>query len=491
MRQGLRWRLTIYYALLMLISVLLIQIGLLLGSWWISTRGPRLPQLMARIARQLSIPAGALLASGPDTALLDRWLSSVVPLQENGSGIPGLPILALSDPDPPDHLPQRFDLIAIVDEKGRLVASNVPASLRTGWPEPFYDPAAAEVSTTLLQQALTGNGQAIRLDHGEVVATEPIRDPSGTIRGALYLRVVATAPGGRLWSSIMKLEGGVGAFLAVGRVFAATVFGFLTAYWLTRRLDQLAEVTAAWGRGDFSVQARAEPDDEIGRLARQLNRMAEQLQGVLEVREHLASLEERNRLARELHDSVKQQVFATAMQIAAARALLGQDPPSVAKHLRQAEDLAQQAQQELNALLRQLRPVALVGKGLATALHQHLSAWSERTGITAKLRVSGERKVPLETEQALYRVAQEALANVARHSGSDRLEVDLNYNRHHVTLEITDHGCGFDVETAMGKGLGLISMRERVVALAGDFQVLSRPGEGTTIRASLPVEAST
>ncbi len=491
MRQGLRWRLTIYYALLMLISVLLIQIGLLLGSWWISTRGPRLPRLMARIAHQLSIPAGALLASSPDTALLDRWLSSVVPLQENGSGIPGLPILALSDPDPPDHLPQRFDLIAIVDEKGRLMASNVPASMRAEWSAPFYDPAAAEASATLLQQALAGNGQAIRLDHGEVVATEPIRDPQGSIRGALYLRVTATAPGGRLWATIMKLEGGVGAFLAVGRVFAATVFGFLTAYWLTRRLDQLAEVTAAWGRGDFSVQARAEPDDEIGRLARQLNRMAEQLQGVLEVREHLASLEERNRLARELHDSVKQQVFATAMQIAAARALLGQDPPSVAKHLRQAEDLAQQAQQELNALLKQLRPVALVGKGLATALHQHLSAWSERTGITTKLRVSGERKVPLETEQALYRVAQEALANVARHSGSDRLEVDLNYNQHHVTLEITDHGCGFDVETAMGKGLGLISMRERVIALAGDFQVLSRPGEGTTIRASLPVEAST
>ncbi len=490
MFRRLRWRLTLYYALAMLATVIIMQITGLVGTWWVSTHGKQVPELVSRIAHQMTIEADLLFATDlPDVTRLDQWLAFTVPLSEGGSGIPGLPMLELSPLGMVDRLPQRYDLAAIMDADGQLLASNVPPSLRGGWQlYPFRDPAAPEVSLSLIRQALAGQPGVVRLPQGAVAAADPIQRQDGTVRGVVYLRMVSTAPGGRLWWTALKLWGTVGALFAVSRVILATLFGFLTAYWLTRRLDRLALVTAAWGRGDFSVQARDPHDDEIGQLARRLNRMAEQLQGLLEVRGHLASLEERNRLARDLHDSVKQQVFATAMQVAAAQARLAQNPTEAAEHLVQAEALARQAQQELNALLRQLRPVTVAEKGLVPALREYVAGWMQQTGISVDLRVRGERRISLDVEQALYRVTQESLANVARHSGTDRLEIELSYQADMVTLQITDHGRGFDVAMETGKGLGLISMRERVTALAGELEVISQPGEGTTVRASLPTE---
>jgi len=488
----LRWRLTVYYALGMLATVLAMQLILLGGFWWISTRGQEVPTVVMALARQMSTEAAPLLFdSPPDAAQLDRWLLTSTPPLDRGSGIPGLPLPRLTSDPLPERLPQRYDLVAVVDERGRLVASNVPGTMRGGWEtEPFRDPLAAEISDALVQGALAGEERVLRLDRGVVAAVAPILAADGARRGALYLRVVSSAPGGRLWSMAMGLVVLVGSVFAVGRLIAATAFGFLTASWIARRLDKVGQVTAAWGRGDFSVQVRDADPDELGQLARQLNRMAEQLQSVLEVREHLASLEERNRLARELHDSVKQQVFATAMQVAAARALMSQDPEAAARNLARAESLVLQAQQELNDMLRQLRPLGLAGKGLSKALRDYLNDWSERTGIIAELKVEGEGRASLAAEQVLYRVAQEALANVAHHSGSERLDVTLRYEPHAVTLEMRDFGQGFDVDAETGKGLGLISMRERVAALAGQLQVISQPGQGTTIRATLPLEVT-
>jgi NarL family two-component system sensor histidine kinase LiaS len=213
--------------------------------------------------------------------------------------------------------------------------------------------------------------------------------------------------------------------------------------------------------------------------------MAEQLQNLLQTRQELATLEERNRLARELHDSVKQQVFATAMQVGAARALVDQNPAASKENLAEAERLVRQAQQELTGLIRELRPAALEGKGLATALRDCVTDWSRQTHIPAELRVRGERPLPLPLEQALFRVAQEALTNTARHSRAGSVEVDLVWQGNLVTLTVSDDGRGFDPTEADSKGLGLQSMQERIAALGGHLEVNSKPGSGTEVVARL------
>ncbi len=135
-----------------------------------------------------------------------------------------------------------------------------------------------------------------------------------------------------------------------------------------------------------------------------------------------------------------------------------------------------------------MRPAALEGKGLAAALREYVARWSEGSEIPADFHVRGEREAPLDVEQALFRVAQEAVANVARHSGAGHAEVDLSYTTDAVTLRISDDGRGFDPSRGSGGGFGLQSMRERLVKLGGRITVDSAPGKGTRVTAVCPFE---
>ncbi len=194
----------------------------------------------------------------------------------------------------------------------------------------------------------------------------------------------------------------------------------------------------------------------------------------------LAVAEERNRLARDLHDSVKQQVFATLMQLGAARVLLPHEPQAAQVHVVEAEQLAQQAGAELSLLIHELRPLILSDKGLPEALQAYTRDWSRQTSIQAVIHTRGGRPLPSATEHALLRVAQEALANVARHSYATTVTIDLTYAPNKVTLIITDNGRGFDHSTT-SHGVGLASMRERLERLGGHLQVQSKSGAGTRI----------
>ena len=258
----------------------------------------------------------------------------------------------------------------------------------------------------------------------------------------------------------------------------------------------------------FPQLAQDTSEDELGQVARQLNRMAEQLQNLLEARQKLATLEERNRLARDLHDSVKQQIFAVSMQIGATKVLLKRDVDAAEGRLNEAEKLVHQAQQELTSLIRELRPVALEGKGLAAALRELATEWAQQTNYRRQFacgrhtaarapardalvypdqRVEGSQEtlevqtLPLSVEEALFRVAQEALANVARHSKATLVQMILTITDEKVTLSIVDNGQGFDTTRQGQLGVGLLSMQERMKALGGDVQVESTPGKGTRV----------
>jgi len=141
--------------------------------------------------------------------------------------------------------------------------------------------------------------------------------------------------------------------------------------------------------------------------------------------------------------------------------------------------------QELVFLIQEMYPLALQEKGLVTTLREYIFEWENRSDITVDFKVDGSMKLPLEVEQAIYRIVQESLANVARHSQASKVEVRLHYSIEAVSVAIADNGQGFEVEQKP-IGLGLRSMRERAEMIHGTFQVNSIPGKGTEVSIVVP-----
>jgi NarL family two-component system sensor histidine kinase LiaS len=226
--------------------------------------------------------------------------------------------------------------------------------------------------------------------------------------------------------------------------------------------------------------------DELGLLSADLNQMALQVQTLLTTRRQLALLEERQRVARDLHDSVKQQTFAVTLLINAARKALDKDLTVAHTYLAEAEELSDQTRQELTVIIQEMRPLALLDRGLIVVLQEYVERWSHRNAIAAEVQFQqGEQALSPEIEEVLLRVTQEALANIARHSGAAQVRVELTSADEQLSLHIRDNGHGFVVANASGKGLGLSSMRERVENVQGILRIES-DASGTHIEACLP-----
>jgi signal transduction histidine kinase len=188
-------------------------------------------------------------------------------------------------------------------------------------------------------------------------------------------------------------------------------------------------------------------------------------------------LEERNRLARELHDSVSQKLFGLVMSAEAAAAR--PDREQVAK----LGELAQDALRELRALIFELRPPSLEEEGLAGTLHKQVDVLRRVHGRDIELRVTGSARAAADTEAEVLRIAQEALQNALRHARADRIELRLDARDGRLIVTVADDGVGFDPgEPGLrSRRLGLTSMEERAEALGARLAVISRPGEGTTV----------
>ncbi|MGZ9221687.1 MAG: two-component regulator propeller domain-containing protein [Anaerolineales bacterium] len=201
----------------------------------------------------------------------------------------------------------------------------------------------------------------------------------------------------------------------------------------------------------------------------------------------LAVMEERNRLARDLHDSAKQKAFAALAQLGTARGILNGHGNSATLHLSEAEDLVTEVIQELTFLVQEIYPIALQEKGLPTTLREYIFEWENRNDTAVQLVTRNERRLPINVEQAIYRVSQEALANIARHSHARRVDISLVYNGDSVQLSLADDGCGFDA-SGKSQGMGLRSIRERVSSIHGTVQVQSAPGHGTRVLVQVPTK---
>ncbi len=224
-------------------------------------------------------------------------------------------------------------------------------------------------------------------------------------------------------------------------------------------------------------------------LERQVRERTLEIERLFEQTKELAIIEERNRLARELHDSAKQKAFAALAQLGTASGLIQNNVGAARTHISEAENLVYDVIQELTFLIQEMYPLALQEKGLATVLREYAFEWENRTDIRASIRIENERRLPLQVEQALYRISQEALANVARHSHASQVELCVVYGQECVTLLISDNGKGFDM-SQKPKGIGLRSIQERAQSVGGRALIESALGNGTRIEVTVAVQAA-
>jgi nitrate/nitrite-specific signal transduction histidine kinase len=203
----------------------------------------------------------------------------------------------------------------------------------------------------------------------------------------------------------------------------------------------------------------------------------------------LATLEERNRLARELHDSISQSLFSLDLHAKAAGKYLRQDPDRAEAQLGQLRQLAREALEEMRTLIFDLRPPSLDEGGLTLALRQQVELLRRPDGPELVLHIEGNGRLPPDVQLGLLRVAQEALTNAMKHANAHRIEVSLSQDPARVTLCVEDDGCGFELSNVVDdiRCFGLRGMRERVAALGGRLEIISRPAEGTRVAACVPI----
>lgn len=278
--------------------------------------------------------------------------------------------------------------------------------------------------------------------------------------------------------------------LIVPATLISAFFGFLNARWIDIRLANLRNATRAWRKGDFSVKVSDDAADEISAFGQELNGMAAELERLVLARGELAALEERNHLARDLHDSVKQLITAASLQMGAAAAMLEQDAAAARDCLAEAGNLTHAAHQELNSILYELRPAAWTSGDLALALRDYTDGWARQNPIRLHLETEAEAYPDAAVQHDAFRFAQEALSNVARHSRATQVEVILRAGHGELVLSIRDNGCGFKPAEGLTHGLGLKSMRERVTRAGGQFSLVSQPQQGTCVVAAFPLRSS-
>jgi two-component system sensor histidine kinase UhpB len=237
---------------------------------------------------------------------------------------------------------------------------------------------------------------------------------------------------------------------------------------------------------DFEAPKGGAGTEEVDRLARSFQMLLARVEaerrrsGRLVLR---AQEEERRRLARDLHDEVNQALTAILLRLEAASQTA---PPALSDELGELKRLVNQAMGELLQLARQLRPTALDDHGLLPALATHVRRFASQTGIHADLQTHGEAaELAPDQEIAVYRVAQEALANVARHSEASYVKVELDASGSTVELRVRDDGRGFEPD-GRGGGLGLGGMAERARLAGGELTIDSTPGSGTELVLKVP-----
>jgi signal transduction histidine kinase len=378
----------------------------------------------------------------------------------------------------------------VVSGDGSVAASSDRACYPVGSPPAARRDGAPDKILRSYAHPAGDSGLASRPSGTVAWATAPVTLAPGKTFGMVYLQVpaAAQAPGGVSVSpSLIR----TGLAVLLGAVPVGLAFGLLSTRSLTRRLRRLAASTLEVANGGFERRITVSGSDEVSQLEEHFNRMAGQLQASLDASRQLteanARHQERSRIARELHDSISQELFSLSVLAGGLRRAL---PPGsqVLPQVETMERTAGDTMREMQSLLLALRPVALDELGLVSAIEGICAAYRERLGVQVRCELDSVA-LPAALEHAILRVCQEALANAVRHADAAAIGVRLRAGPDQVLLEVADDGRGFDAGGPEGPGLGMRAMRDRVAEQGGQLTIGSdpgTPGAGTVVRAEFP-----
>jgi signal transduction histidine kinase len=502
-RWGLQAKMSASYVLVTAAAVVLVEVAVL---------GVLVPRVVPRPDPQTLVQLTA-----------DRYASRVMRLNAGLGRLPRAGELQLGDPGlrlgpgearltpdgdgvqiPYTATPQDdarpMSLALLLDPDGRVLVSSYPARYRTG---DRFDAAGIRVLLAKLtgqppealdRGALAAAGTAKRevqwaaspvLDAGELSKpSKPVKPlPRSEVLGFVYVQVPtgAALPAQPVDSSTSLR---VGLLVLAAVVPVGLVFGLLSTRRLVGRLRRLAATTVAVADGDYRHRVPVSGGDEVAQLEANFNRMAERLDAAMATERQLAGATERARIARELHDAISQDLFSLRLLAGGVRKALPDGSP-LRPEVAAMEQTATATMHEMQALLLELRPVALEDAGLVPALEELCRAYRERLGVSVDADLDPVELAP-PAEHAVLRVVQEALANAVRHAQPNRVRLRLQQQDGQVAVTVSDDGAGFDPARAERHGMGLGLMRERVAELGGTFQLDSTPGRGTTVRILLP-----
>lgn len=285
---------------------------------------------------------------------------------------------------------------------------------------------------------------------------------------------------------------------------AGAVAGSLIARRVKLRLWEAGRMAGRISGGDYRARLKTGPDDEVGWLEEQLNQMAVQLEEAVGSLRDLAeqnrllgeeagrgaALEERMKFARDLHDTVNQQLFVLAMRSAAVKRRLeqlGGDASALYPEVEALEELARQAHSQIRELILQIRPVTLEKEGLGKALKEYLKSTAEREKWQVIDNIDPAVDSTGLVAENLFRMAQEALNNVSKHARAEQVELGLSYEGNYIKLAVIDNGAGFDPSRPpQPTAVGISGIRERAGAVGGNLKITSSPGRGAKLEIIVP-----
>jgi signal transduction histidine kinase len=496
---GISGRLIASYVLVTLAVVVLVE-ALVLGY-----QAPRLAndvQLQAQVGATAKMYAGQLMGDYPGGelpvgALLGERGQPARPgrVQLSADGT----TLIVPAINGPVRSHQAVTAVVVIAGDGTVVASSAPSRYPSGRPATDELPARATAVIAAGRSSGIGGVGSSSTPHGPVswalagLAGPAMKLKAGASGLATYIYAQAPEPTGfvnpfRAWAELRQLAG-TGPLLSASYVLLIAIvpvgvaFGVFASRRLVRRVRRLERAAVAVADGDYAVTLPTSGRDEVGRLEANFNTMARQLGSALAAERERASSDaragERARIAREIHDAISQHLFALRMIAAGMRKA---NPGN--KQVQLIDGIAEEALQDMQLLLLELRPATLDGAGLVPALREICTAYHDRLGVAVDAELD-DVTVPPPMEHALLRVTQEACTNAVRHGHARRLTVSMTRQNGNIELAVRDTGTGFDPAAAHA-GNGLRHIEDRISELGGTVDIESAPGLGAAVTIRVP-----
>lgn len=333
------------------------------------------------------------------------------------------------------------------------------------------------------QNAGITDGRQLTSAHKPIWIDMPITDGDNIIIGHLRVLYAASFDPWVQFTTIVSFLLNIWDYLLLCSVPIGVACGWIAARYVTRQLQKMNVVTESWRQGHFEARIALPNDDVLMRHSQHLNGMAADLAQLVGLKNTMAVTDERNRVARELHDTVKQKLFALGLQLATAKS-----KPAVMEvardHILEAELITREAQHDVMEIITQLRPAATTDDTLSSRMGALADDFRRRFDVVVDIDLAYADRFTAQVEHHLVRIVQEALMNAVRHGRATHITIRGRSEQGRATLVIADNGCGFDTGRS-SPGFGMTSMRERAHGLAGGaFDIQSTANVGTTMTLS-------